>query len=152
MIRKMEFKELLEQIAFDIKRAFQYLMESERGINNKINENTLVDSHIYDELEVNQTDIGLYTILINDYVQYIESGMQPGHWVDARYLLPWMADKGIPTDNETLRKIQGSIYWYGIEPRPFIEDTFERIESFWDDWADELFESLCAELDIFFDE
>lgn len=156
MIRKMEFKELLEQIAFDIKRAFQYLMESERGINNKINENTLVDSHIYDELEVNQTDIGLYTILINDYVDYIESGMQPGHWLNEEviedYLIPWMVDKGIPTDNETLRKIQGSIYWYGIEPRPFIEDTFERIESFWDDWADEIFDSLCAELDIFFDE
>lgn len=156
MIRKMEFKELLEQIAFDIKRAFQYLMESERGINNKINENTLVDSHIYDELEVTQADIGLYTILINGYVQYIESGMQPGHWLSNRvcedYILPWMAEKGIPTDNETLRKIQGSIYWYGIEPRPFVEDSFERIESFWDEWADELFESLCAELDIFFDE
>lgn len=148
----MEFKEALRQIAFDIKRAIQFLMESEKGINNKINENTLVDSHIYDELEVNQTDIGLYTILINDYVEYIESGMQPGHWVKEEYLLPWMAEKGIPTDNETLHKIQGSIYWYGIEPRPFIEDAFERIDSFWDDWADEIFESLCSELDIFFDE
>lgn len=156
MIRKMEFKELLEQIAFDIKRAIQFLMESEKGINRKINENTLVDSHIYDELEVTQADIGLYTILINGYVQYIESGMQPGHWLSNRvcedYILPWMAEKGIPTDNETLRKIQGSIYWYGIEPRPFIEDAFERMDSFWSDWADEIFESLCAELDVFFDE
>lgn len=152
----MEFKELLEQIAFDIKRAIQFLMESEKGINRKINENTLVDSHIYDELEVTQADIGLYTILINGYVQYIESGMQPGHWLSNRvcedYILPWMAEKGIPTDNETLRKIQGSIYWYGIEPRPFIEDAFERMDSFWSDWADEIFESLCAELDVFFDE
>lgn len=152
MMYKRDFKEVIDQIAFDIKRAFQYLMESERGINNKINENTLVDSHIYDELEVNQTDIGLYTILINDYVDYIESGMQPGHWVKEDYLIPWMVDKGIPTDNETIKKVQGSIYWYGIEPRPFVEDSFERIESFWDEWADELFESLCAELDIFFDE
>ena len=148
----MEFKELLEQIAFDIKRAIQFLMESEKGINRKINENTLVDSHIYDELEVTQADMGLYTILINGYVQDIESGMQPGHWVDATYLLPWMDEKGIPTDNETLRKIQESIYWYGIEPRPFIEDAFERMDSFWSDWADEIFESLCAELDVFFDD
>lgn len=152
----MEFKELLEQIAFDIKRAIQFLMESEKGINRKINENTLVDSHIYDELEVTQADMGLYTILINGYVQYIESGMQPGHWLSNRvcedYILPWMAEKGIPTDNETLRKIQGSIYWYGIEPRPFIEDAFERMDSFWSDWADEIFESLCAELDVFFDD
>ena len=76
MMYKMELKEVLDQVAFDIKRAIQYLMESEKGINNKINENTLVDSHIYNELEVNQTDIGLYTVLINDYVTYIESGFK----------------------------------------------------------------------------
>lgn len=156
MMYKMELKEVLEQVAFDIKRAIQYLMESEIGINNKINENTLVDSHIYDELEVNQTDIGLYTILINDYVTYIEGGMQPGHWVKAEYLIPWMVDKGIASDNETaetfVKCIQGSIYWYGIEPRPFLEASFERIDSFWDEWADDIFEALCQELDDFFED
>lgn len=151
MMYKRDFKEVLEQVAFDIKRAIQFIMESERGINNKINENTLVDSHIYNELEVNQTDIGLYTVLINDYIQYIESGMQPGHWVKEEYLIPWMVDKGIPTDENTLKKIQGSIYWYGIEPRPIMDDAFERIDSFWDDWADEIFNALCDELDFFFD-
>lgn len=147
-----ELKEALDKIAFDIKRIVQFMMESGRGINQKINENTLVDSHIYEELDVTQDDIGLYTLFINDYVQYIESGMWPGHWVDEKYLLPWMLDKGIPTDNETLRKIQGSIYWLGIEPRPFMDAAFDRMDEFWEEWADALFEAICRELDYFFDD
>jgi ribonucleoside-triphosphate reductase len=68
-----ELKEALDKIAFDIKRIVQFMMESDKGINQKINENTLIDSHIYEELDVTQDDIGLYTLFINDYVQYIES-------------------------------------------------------------------------------
>lgn len=151
-MRKEELREILDKVAFDIKRAFQFMMESNLGINDKINENTLIDSHIYDELEVKEEDIGLYTLLINDYVEYIESGMKPGHWVNERYLLPWMADKGIPTDNDTLRKIQGSIYWYGISGRPFVEAALSEIDSYWDEWAENIFNALCAELDIFFDD
>lgn len=145
-----ELRSILDKVASDIKLAVRVMMESERGINDKVNKNTLVDSHIFNELEVNEADLGLYHLLVNDYVQYIESGMKEGHWVSEKYLLPWMADKGIPTDNETLRKIQGSIYWYGISPRPFMEDAFAMMDEYWDGWSDNIFNALCKPLDEFF--
>lgn len=145
-----ELRGVCDEFAAKIKEAFHIMMASEKGVNDKIGKNTLVDSHIYNELECTQAEIGLFNVLINDYVVYIESGMKPGHWVKEEYLLPWMAEKGIPTDNETLHKIQGSIYWYGISPRPFVDDSLDQIDQYWDDFADKLFEALCKPLDEFF--
>ncbi len=145
-----DLRSVCDEFAEKIKEAFRIMMASERGVNDKVGRNTLVDSHIYNELDCTQGEIGLFTVLINYYVDYIESGMKPGHWVKEEYLLPWMAEKGIPTDNETLHKIQGSIYHYGISPRPFVDDSFDQIDQYWDDFADKLFEALCKPLDEFF--
>ena len=145
-----QLRSVCDEFAVKIKEAIRLMMASERGVNDKIGRNTLIDSHIYEDLECTQAEIGLFNVLINDYVVYIEGGMKPGHWVKEEYLLPWMAEKGIPTDNETLHKIQGSIYWYGISPRPFVDDSFDQIDQYWDDFADKLFETLCKPLDEFF--
>lgn len=149
----MQIEKLHEElglIAEQVKRVIQWSMEK-NGINDKIGSNTLVDSHIYDDLDVSNTDLELIKVLIHDYYQYIESGMESGHWVDEEYLLPWMADKGIPTDNDTLWHIQDSIYKYGISPRPFFEEAWEIIDDYWDDFADRIIEILLEDINDYFE-
>jgi len=141
--------ESLELLAENVKRCIQASMEK-NGINDKIGVNTLIDSHIYDELDVSLSDIELIDILINNYYQYIESGTEPGHWVDEKYLLPWMEDKGISTDNNTLWHIQDSIYRFGISPRPFLDDAWQMVEEYWDDFAPKVFEILTDDLTDWF--
>lgn len=145
-----QLRSVCDEFAVKIKEAIRLMMASERGVNDKIGRNTLIDSHIYEDLECTQAEIGLFNVLINDYVVYIEGGMKPGHWVKEEYLLPWMAEKLGTTDNETLRKVQGSIYWYGISPRPFLDDSFELVDEYWDEFADNLFDALCEELNLYF--
>ena len=140
--------EELALIAEQIKRIIQYSMEK-NGVNDKIMANTLVDSHIYEDLEVKEEDEGLIKVLIHDYYQYIESGMREGHWVDADYLIPWMIDKGIPTDNNTLYRIQWSIWKWGISPRPFLDDAWEMVDEYWDDWADQIIEIMMEDIEDF---
>ena len=141
--------EALGLLAEQVKRCIQASMEK-NGVNDKINENTLIDSHIYDELDVSDVDLELIKVLINDYYQYIESGMEEGHWVDEEYLLPWMQDKGIPTDNNTLWHIQDSIYRFGISPRPFLDDAWAMVEDYWDDFADRIIEIMLEDITDFF--
>ena len=141
--------EELGLIAEQVKRCIQASMEK-NGVNDKINENTLIDSHIYDELDVSDVDLELIKVLIYDYYQYIESGMEPGHLVDEEYLLPWMQDKGIPTDNNTLWHIQDSIYRFGISPRPFLDDAWAMVEDYWDDFADRIIEIMLEDITDFF--
>lgn len=140
--------EELALIAEQIKRIIQYSMEK-NGVNDKIMANTLVDSHIYEDLEVKEEDEGLIKVLIHDYYQYIESGMREGHWVDADYLIPWMIDKGIPTDNNTLYRIQWSIWKWGISPRPFLDDAWEMVDEYWNDWADQIIEIMMEDIEDF---
>lgn len=141
--------EELGLIAEQVKRCIQASMEK-NGVNDKINENTLIDSHIYDELDVSDVDLELIKVLINDYYQYIESGMEEGHWVDEEYLLPWMQDKGISTDNNALWHIQDSIYRFGISPRPFLDDAWAMVEDYWDEWADGIFDILMEDINDWF--
>lgn len=136
-------------IAEQIKRIIQFSMEK-NGINDKINENTLVDSHIYDELEVSENDLELIKVLIHDYYQNIESGMEEGQWVDEDYLIPWMVDKGIPTDNDTLYRIQWSIWKWGISPRPFLDDAWEMVDEYWSSWADDIISIMMEDIEDFF--
>mgnify|MGYP006992072523 CR=1 FL=1 len=142
--------EELGLIAEQVKRCIQASMEK-NGVNDKINENTLIDSHIYDELDVSDVDLELIKVLINDYYEFIEGGMKPGHWVDEEYLLPWMQDKGIPTDNNTLLHIQDSIYRFGISPRPFLDDAWAMVEDYWDEWADGIFDILMEDINDWFE-
>lgn len=142
--------EELGLIAKQVKRAIQWSMEK-NGENDKVRKNTLVDSHIYDELNVSENDLEFIKILIHDYYQYIESGMESGHWVDEQYLIPWMIDKGIDTDNSTLWNIQYSIWKYGISPRPFMDDAWEMVDEYWDEWADSIVEIMFEDIEDFFD-
>ena len=141
--------EELGLIADQIRRIIQFSMEK-NGLNDKINENTLIDSHIYEELKVENADLELIKVFIHDYYQYIESGMREGHWVNEEYLIPWMVDKGIPTDNNTLYRIQWSIWKWGISPRPFMEDAWEMVDEYWGDFADGIWRNMTEDIDDYF--
>lgn len=131
-------------LAEQCKRVVQYSME-QNGVNDKINVNTLIDSHLYDEIET-KADLDMIQIMINEYYEYVESGMTAGHWVEAEYLIPWMQDKGISTDNNTLYNIQYSIYKWGISPRPFMEDAWEMIDYYFDEFADKIIEIMLEDV------
>lgn len=136
--------EALGLLAEQCKRVVQASMEK-NGVNDKINVNTLIDSHLYEEIDT-ESDLEMVRFMVNDYYQYVESGMRPGHWVNEEYLIPWMQDKGISTDNNTLYNIQYSIYKWGISPRPFMEDAFEMIDDYFDEFADKVIEILLEDV------
>lgn len=135
-------------LAEQCKRVVQASMEK-NGVNDKINKNTLIDSHLYDEIDID-SDLEMVSFMVNEYYEYVESGMEAGHWVDEEYLIPWMEDKGIPTDNETLWHIQDSIYRWGISPRPFMEDAWEMIDAYFDEFSDRVIEILLEDVDDWF--
>lgn len=133
------FKEL-------IKQAIRTILDSNAGINDKIGKNTLSDSRLYQNLEFD-VDGEVTFELVQQYLQYIESGMKEGHWVKAEYLIPWMERRGIPTDNDTLTRIQGSIYWYGISPRVIWKPSMDILDEYWDGWSNTLFNAIIKEFD-----
>ena len=63
--------------ANQIKSIILALME-ERGVNEKINKNTLINSHIWNDLRTNNDSFDLIEIFVNNYITFIESGRRPG--------------------------------------------------------------------------
>lgn len=150
MLRNL--KEALEEMAFDVKRTLQYIMESNVGINDKVDKNTLVDSNIYNELEISTDDWGMISLYVNYYIESIVSGTPPGIWPSVDKITAWAARKGLPTDNDTIYKMCNSIYKWGISPRDVLTPTWDMIDKeFWDkEWADNLFNIMTEELTDFF--
>ena len=138
-------------IAEEAKGIIMAVLSSEKGVNPKVGVNTLVNSDLFNQLDYNVDDIEVVNLLVNDYIQYIESGMQPGHWVNEEYLLPWMVDKNIPTDNNTLYNIQYSIWKWGITPRPIMDDAWKMLDEYFEDFADKVIEILMTDVEEFFD-
>jgi len=143
-----KLEEAFGLLAEQCKRVVQYSME-QNGVNDKINVNTLIDSHLYDEIET-EYDLKMVKFMINEYYEYVESGMEAGHWVDAEYLIPWMQDKGITVDNNTVYNVQYSIYKWGISPRPFMEDAWKMIDEYFDDFANQVIQILLEDVDDWF--
>lgn len=142
--------EALGLLAEQAKRVIQASMEK-NGENDKTNTNTLIDSHIYDDIDINVVDLDMVQVMVNDYYVYIEGGMEKGHWVDEQYLIPWMVDKGISTENNAVWFIQNSIYEYGISPRPFIDDAFKMLDEYFDEFADGVIQILLEDVDDWFE-
>jgi len=147
-----DIQEAIARIAFEAVRAIQYIMESEKGINDKVNANTLVDSDIYNQIEYNVDDKFLIDILINSYIDNIESGRKPfAKRVPIEDLIIWCNKKGIQAGNGIVYAIQDSIYKFGISPRPIMVYAFERWDEMWNQsWADEITNEILAPITDFF--
>lgn len=141
----------VEEIAAQCKMVIQMVMASDIGVNPKVGVNTLIDSNIYKEIETSVGDnIEMVQMLVNDYIQYIENGRAPGSWPPPNVIAEWCQRKGIPSDNSTVYLICRSIYLNGIKARPVMENVWERVDVYWNEWADMLFDKLLIQLNEFF--
>lgn len=129
---------------------FQLILESEYGINAKVGRNTLADSRLHNTSKVEVKDF-TFTLLYNDYLEFIESGRKPkARKVPIDALRDWARRKGLPTNNSVLYAIQQSIYIKGIPPRPLINPFTEEIDNQWNEWSEQLFNAITSVLDDIF--
>lgn len=153
-VDRQKIFEALSQIAEEAKAVMMSVLASELGVNKKVGRNTLVEGHIFQEVGVDVVDLELVNILVNDYIQYIESGRKPGSFPPVSVIAKWAAEKGITTDNRIVWAICQSIYRDGIAPRPLIDANggfWEQIDREWDNWSAKIFEALTEQLDNEFD-
>lgn len=144
-------KEALEKIAFESMRAIQFIMESDKGINNKVGFNTLIDSDIYSDIDIEIEDLSIIKLFVNNYIDAIEGGRKPqAKRVPIQDLIIWCNKKGIPADNGAVYAIQESIYKYGIKPRPIMIYVYEKWDEMWSEWADELVTEILEPITDFF--
>lgn len=164
----MNIGDFLIDVAEKCKEISLQVMASSKGMNDKVGKNTLVDSDLYNTLNVSTDCISFIDINVNDYIDYIQGGMNRGHWVKAEYLIPWMVKHNIPTDNKTIGAIQYSIYKNGITPRPIFEVSpwgewkapvdghdglvLDLIDEYWETWSEQLFNIITEQLDEYFNE
>jgi len=74
--------------------------------------------------EVRETAEGLTVIFDGaDHAKYVDSGRRPGSMPPSGALLGWMSLKGIPKEAEW--PIRRSIFLFGIEPTPFIDQSID---------------------------
>lgn len=145
----------LKAIAAEAKAIVLAVLMSDKGVNKKVGVNTLIDSNLFNDLDVDTDDFEVVNLLVNDYIQYIESGRQPGSFPPPHAIAEWCARKGLPTDNGTVYIICRSIYENGIPARPIFDGTdgvWDRVDAVWEEWADMVFVTLTEQLDEYFNE
>lgn len=152
----MEIGKIVMEFSKDLMELVRMVMESNVGINSKTKppRNTLIDSNIYKTLSVRATHDGdlIFDIILNDYIQFIESGRRVGaKFPPVKPIVDWAKKRGIPTDNATLFLIRRAISRDGIKPRPILQYVFEEVDREWDEkLADEIFNKIMQEVDKFF--
>lgn len=138
-----EIKSALEIFASNCKLACRIVMEGSRGINDKVNKNTLIGSNLYNQIDASVEDIDFIRLLLNDYIVFVEGGRRPGKWPPKNVIIAWAQRKNLPTDNRTVYLICKSIYMKGISPRPLFDNAggiWEEIDDAFDTLADDLFD------------
>lgn len=150
----MEIGKIVMEFSKDLMQLVRMVMESNVGINQKVGRNTLTSSQIYKTLSVKATNDGdlIFDIVLNDYIQFIESGRRKGaKFPPVEPIVRWARSKGIPTDNSTIFLIRRAISRDGIKPRPIMQYVFEEVDREWNEQlADELFNKIMEMIDNFF--
>ena len=150
----MEIGKIVMEFSKDLMQLVRMVMESNVGINQKVGRNTLTSSQIYKTLSVRTTNDGdlIFDIILNDYIQFIESGRRKGaKFPPVEPIVRWARSRGIPTDNSTIFLIRRAISRDGIKPRPIMQYVFEEVDREWDEQlADELFNKIMEMIDNFF--
>ena len=150
----MEISKIVMEFSKDLMQLVRMVMESNVGINQKVGKNTLTTSQIYKTLSVRATNDGdlIFDIILNDYIQFIESGRRKGaKFPPVEPIVRWARSRGIPTDNSTIFLIRRAISRDGIRPRPVMQYVFDEVDREWDEQlADELFNKIMQIIDEFF--
>ena len=144
---------LAKAFAEDIMNITADIMASSMLVNDKVGRNTISpNSDIFKEMYAKASGNIVIQLLLNDYVQYIESGRKAGSkFPPIQPIVQWAKKRNIPTDNSTIFLIRRAIAEDGIKPRPFMYKVLKTIDKKWDgEWPSELFNELTKIIDEFF--
>ena len=143
---------LAKAFAEDVMNITADIMASNLMLNKKGINTIAPDSKIFKEMYAKASGNIVIQLLLNDYVQYIESGRKAGSkFPPIQPIVQWAKKRGIPTDNSTIFLIRRAIAEDGIRPRPFMYKVLDTIDSKWDgEWSSELFQELTKIIDEFF--
>ena len=152
----MNITRIMFEFGKSIAELVRMMMDSNVGINNKVGKNTLSKSDIYRTLSVRATNDGdlILDIVLNDYIQYIESGRRKGaKFPPVEPIVRWCKERGIPTDNSTIFLIRRAISRDGIAARPIMAKVFDELDRSWEnEWSDRLFDIIMEQINKFFNE
>ena len=146
---------LAKVFAEDVMNITADIMASSVMVNNKVGRNTIApDSDIFKEMYAKASGNIVIELLLNNYVQYIESGRKAGSKLPPiEAIRRWAKKKLGKEDNLTIFKIRSAIVRDGIKPRPFMYKVLEAIDRKWDgEWSSELFQELTKIIDEFFNQ
>ena len=144
---------LAKAFAEDVMNITADIMASSILVNNKVGVNTIApNSDIFKQMYAKASGNIVIQLLLNDYVQYIESGRKAGSkFPPIQPIVQWAKKRNIPTDNSTIFLIRRAIAEDGIRPRPFMYKVLETIDKKWDgEWSSELFNQLTKIIEEFF--
>ena len=144
---------LAKAFAEDVMNITADIMASSVMVNNKVGRNTIApNSDIFKEMYAKASGNIVIELLLNDYVQYIESGRKAGSkFPPLEPIVQWAKKRGIKTDNSTMFLIRSAIVRDGIKPRPLMYKVLETIDRKWDgEWSSEIFNELTKIIDEFF--
>lgn len=144
---------LAKAFAEDVMNITADIMASSMLVNDKVGRNTISpNSGIFKEMYAKASGNIVIQLLLNDYVQYIESGRKAGSkFPPIQPIVQWAKKRGIPTDNSTIFLIRRAIAEDGIRPRPFMYKVLEAIDRKWEgEWSSGLFNELTKIIDEFF--
>jgi len=143
-------------IAEEVKAIVRAVLDSPAGINKKVKFNTLGKdkSRLYDDVmtALQNSDNIVITLLLNHYIQFIESGRRAGARMPPfTPIYEWCKRKGLSTSNDFVWAVCKAISRDGIEPRPIMSSVFTIIDEKFDgDWSDRIFDELTKRLDDIF--
>ena len=146
---------LAKAFAEDVMNITADIMASSVMVNKKVGRNTIApDSKIFKEMYAKASGNIVIELLLNDYVQYIESGRKKGSkFPPIEAIRQWAKNKLGKEDNLTIYKIRSAIVRDGIKPRPFMYKVLNTIDKKWDgEWSSELFQELTKIIDEFFNQ
>lgn len=144
---------LAKAFAEDVMNITEDIMASSMLVNDKVGRNTISpNSDIFKQMYAKASGNIVIQLLLNDYVQYIESGRKAGSkFPPIQPIVQWAKKRNIPTDNSTIFIIRRAIAEDGIRPRPFMHKVLETIDKKWEgEWSSELFQELTKIIDEFF--
>lgn len=137
----MDISKIVMEFTKDIMDIVRVVMESNIG------------SDSYKNLKViakNDGDL-VFDIILNDYLEFIESGRRKGaDMPPVEPIIEWAKKHGIPTDNGTIYLIRRAISRDGIAPRPFMATVMEQIDLNMPNWYDKIFDEITKLINDFF--
>ena len=143
----MDISKIVMEFTKDIMQLVNAAMEGQDLASNK------VGSDIYKNLQVKATNDGdlVFDIILNDYLEFIESGRRKGaDMPPVEPIVEWAKKHGIPTDNGTIYLIRRAISRDGIAPRPFMATVMEQIDLNMPNWYDKIFDEITKLINDFF--